>query len=197
MNDIDIRRELKKTYLSRYIEDNNSKIIEELGLCQGSNKIDIAIINNSLIGWEIKSEQDTLNRLPSQVDMYNRIFDYLYIITNEKHLKKINKIIPDFWGVIGVHQNGSDIKTIIIRKASKNLLVESRYLVQLLWKNEAIEILEKNGLINGLRSKPKTILWGKISDSLSLRQINEYVREYLKKREKWRVIDLQPVLNDD
>lgn len=197
MKDIDIRRELRKTFLSHYLEDPDTRVIEELGLCQGSNKIDIAVINSSLVGCEIKSEEDTLLRLPSQIEAYNKIFDFLYIITNEKHLNKITKIIPGFWGILVVKKVGNECSIIMKRKPTLNHLVNPEFLVQLLWKDEAIEILRKEGIENGLKNKPKPILWKRISESLSLLQINDYVRRYLKKRENWRESDSLLLLNDD
>jgi len=89
MKDIDIRRELHKNYLSIVTKnDTNSLIINELGLFQGQHKIDVAVINGSLHGYEIKSEQDNLKRLPAQMDAYNKVFDYIHIIANEKHKKR-------------------------------------------------------------------------------------------------------------
>ena len=60
MKDIDIREELRNTTPSQFKYDSTTKIVEELGLSEGAFKIDIAVINGSLIGYEIKSEEDTL-----------------------------------------------------------------------------------------------------------------------------------------
>jgi hypothetical protein len=50
-------------------------IIDELGLCRGTVRVDIAVVNGVLKGYEIKGDQDTLRRLASQAATYNRIFD--------------------------------------------------------------------------------------------------------------------------
>lgn len=192
MRDIDIRQELHKNYLSHFYQnDSDSKVIDELGICQGESKVDIAVVNGHMWGWEIKSERDTLERLPSQMGMYNKVFDFITIVTNENHLAKIKDLVPEFWGILCVKKFENDFKLENHRSPSKNTLVDPNTLVQLLWKDEALEILEKEGLAKGMKSKSRIHIWNKMAESLTLIEINSYVREYLKKREKWRSTDLQ------
>lgn len=50
-------------------------------------RADLAILDqNAFFGIEIKSEYDTLKRLPSQMEGYARYFDYTYLIVADKHL---------------------------------------------------------------------------------------------------------------
>lgn len=198
MKDVDIRRELHRSYLSHfYKNDANSKVIDELGICQGASLVDIAVVNGSMWGWEIKSEKDNLKRLPLQMSYYNKVFDYITIVTNENHLNEIKEIVPKYWGVICVKKKKEGFELENLRKPKKNKNVDAFSLVQFLWKEEALEVLEKEGLIKGMKSKPRKLIWRKIAESLELEKINYYVRTYLKNRKNWRVTDLQLLLNDD
>lgn len=188
MKDIDIRQELHSNYLSHFAYDSNARIIDELGLCQGSFKIDVAVINGSLVGYEIKSEQDTLYRLDAQMNAYNKVFDYINIIVNDKHLKAIEDKVPIYWGIISVKKFGGDLKLITERKAERNTNTNAFELCQLLWKEEALDLLRIEKLDKGMKSKSRKEIWEKISTCLSKDKINEYVRIYIKKR-TWRQFD--------
>ena len=77
VKDTNIRPALLKWLSIRHAFEPGALIVEEFGLCQGAARVDVAVVNGSLNGYEIKSESDTLNRLHRQQDIYNRIFDSL------------------------------------------------------------------------------------------------------------------------
>ena len=80
IKDIDIRQVLLKKLSAEYRYDPDTIIIEELGLCQGEARIDLALVNGFIHGYEIKSERDTLERLPSQIEIYCRTLDTVTIV---------------------------------------------------------------------------------------------------------------------
>jgi hypothetical protein len=61
-NDAIIRAALKRYLEGRHAQDDKVRIIEELGISHGSCRIDIAVVNGMIHGYEIKSDQDTLQR---------------------------------------------------------------------------------------------------------------------------------------
>src|SRR5688572_30584359 len=101
MRDRDIRTSLHQQLerAHRHYADE-TLFIDELGLCQGNARIDLAVVNGSLSGYEIKSECDTLQRLPHQIEVYSRALDYITIVASETHIDKIIVLIPEWWGVI-------------------------------------------------------------------------------------------------
>ena len=77
--DRDIRKALLESLRSEHAEDPSTLILQELAVCDGSARVDVAVLNGSLAGFEIKSERDSLNRLESQIENYARCFDSLTI----------------------------------------------------------------------------------------------------------------------
>jgi hypothetical protein len=61
----------------------------------------------------------------------------------------------------------------------------------LLWRDEALRILEANGLAAGLRSKPRRYLWNALAENIKLSDLRELVRMHLKSRRRWRVDQLR------
>jgi len=186
--DLEIRKVLyRKTLYDIKTQDPSTKIIEELGLCQGDARIDIVALNGAIHGFEIKSESDDLRRLPIQVEFYNKVLDTITIVMGNRHLLKVKKIIPSWWGIIIVEKKSKD--NIILyneRKANFNYQIDPSSLVQLLWREEALNILKENNLERGLVNKPRKLLWDRLVEKFSLDVLKSYVTETLRSRQKWR-----------
>src|SRR5690606_14415828 len=73
-------------------------VLDELQVCCRSI-VDIAVLSTGFLGIEIKSDKDTLNRLPDQITDYNKVFDSMIIVLGKCHYDKAINMIPDWWGV--------------------------------------------------------------------------------------------------
>lgn len=186
MRDKEIRNVLLQHLHKKYHNDSNTLIIEEFGLCQGNSRVDIAVINGTIHGYEIKSEQDTLRRLPRQKKIYNEVFDYVTIVASTHHLSKIRKQVPEWWGLKEVQCVDDNIRLVKKRTCKKNRMVNSLALVQLLWREEAFEILKRRKIHQGLSGKPRRQLWARLAESLTLDELSDQIREKIKMRAHWR-----------
>lgn len=187
--DREIRKALYKGTLSKLKEKfTETKIIEELGLCQGEVRIDLVAVNGYLHGFEIKSESDDLRRLPTQIKYYNKILDTITIVIGNKHFGKIKEIIPEWWGIIVAEKKLPNKKIILSqeRDCKINTKVDAMFLVQLLWKDEVIDILKEKNLYKGLSNKPRRLLWNKIVNEVSIDSLRFYIRSKLQSRKNWR-----------
>jgi hypothetical protein len=184
MQDSDIRKILH-SYLKKKNEPiKDTIIIDEFDLCSGLSRIDVAVINGVIHGYEIKSEEDTLKRLPLQMNYYNKSLEKISVATNRVHLKEIKRSIPKWWGLILIDEDNKR-KLNEIRKAKKNPSVEKKSLLQLLWKEELFSIMQKyNVKVN--RSSNKNTLQENIADVLEMEIIAQEVRTTLKSRQNWR-----------
>lgn len=52
-----------------------------------------------IIGYEIKSAYDRIDRLSEQLRSYEQLFDYVYVVCDAKHLSAIRKIAPERVGI--------------------------------------------------------------------------------------------------
>ena len=80
ISDLDIRPALYTMLRQSHAGEAQTVFIQELGICQGLARIDIAVVNKVLHGYEIKSDRDSLRRLPSQVEMYSKVVDKATIV---------------------------------------------------------------------------------------------------------------------
>lgn len=196
MRDIDIRRRLRQDLDTEHGSDPNSLILDELGLCEGATRVDLAVINGEISGFEIKSERDTLARLPFQMEIYNKVLDRTVIIVGSNHLKRVLCMVPEWWGIQEAVEVDGGIELQTHRDPDLNPAIDPYALSQLLWRNEALEILEDHGLAKGVRSKPRRVLWSVLAANMPIDQLRLLVRDRLRTREGWRS-DRQPESCDD
>ncbi|HUC01537.1 MAG TPA: sce7726 family protein [Candidatus Paceibacterota bacterium] len=175
-----------------------AQIFEELGVRHGVSRIDLAVINGVMHGYEIKSDLDTLQRLPDQVDAFSSVFDKLTLVVGKKHLYDAINILPDWWGVLLAKVD--DDGTLIfqsIRKASKNFTQDPHSIAKLLWREEALQILENKNRAKGVRSKTRDVIYERLAEVMPIGALKERVRDaLLVSREGWRS-DLPLALSGD
>jgi len=189
MRELDIRKAVREHIKIAFTSDPDTLIIEELGLCQGAARIDLAVINCAVHGYEIKSEQDTLERLPSQQAIYDKVLGTLSIVTADRHIERIESSVPRWWGLIKAISVGGKVELITLREAKQNPTVDPSSLVQLLWSNEVLEVLIQHGLEKGLAGKPRRLLWARLVENLPPDEISLVVRDRLKVRGRWRSVE--------
>ncbi|MEY8346443.1 sce7726 family protein [Niallia circulans] len=196
LKDSDIRKALIPYLVNQLLNDPDSVIINEMGVLHGQSRVDVAVINGILHGYEIKSESDNLSRLPSQINDYNQVFDRMTIVVQKNYLEQVKEMVPKWWGIILVSTTKKEIKLREIRKGRLNSGVDMYALSHLLWKEEAIDILKKKGLQKGYLSKPRTVLYKKICESFNKNEIKSVVNQQLKQREGWRHQMIQQISDD-
>ena len=185
MKDIDIREPFIEKII-KINEGHDYRIIPEMAVCDGMSRVDIAVANGSLYGYEIKSDADTLDRLPQQQEFYNKTFDKVYIVVGIKYESIIEEFIPDWWGIyVAYYDKKKNVMFKQKKRGRKNSDVNAESLLELLWRDE-IENLLKNKGFKGLSSKNRRILRKIALDNLTLKEIKDYTRETLKIRKDWR-----------
>lgn len=186
-NDRIIRSALKNKLQETHKDDPKLRIVEELGVKHGAARVDIAVINGILHGYEIKSDRDNLLRLPEQMAIYNSVFNQITLVVGKSHLHEAINVVPDWWGIMIAKINPANFVVFSsIREAKENLGQDSISIARLLWRDEALGILEEAGQADGLRSKPRGLIYERLSETFDPKILQEKVRSILFFREGWR-----------
>lgn len=187
LKDSDIRTTLHTTEIQRLLqEDPYSRIIDELGIFEGAFRMDVAVVNGSLHGYEIKSSVDNLVRLPGQQASYNKVFDRVTLVADACHIEKAMSMVPPFWGLIVAEKMDGKAVLNEIWPARQNFGVDAFSLCQLLWREEALSILKKKKIANGMWNKPRKAMWQRLAKEIALDELRACVRDTLRWRENWR-----------
>mgnify|MGYP003293590024 FL=1 len=178
-----------------YYESTNERlrIFEEL--CIAKSRADAILVReNCLIGFEIKSDRDSLERLESQVKNYSKFCNLCYIVTGNKHIDKITEYVPETYGIIKIfYDENKKLSLEIVREATRKpkeaLKRKLKHQLSLLWRPEIVSIAKANKVkpISG-KSKPKIatmlveqvpfdILQGAICEALMERDYSIYLEK--------------------
>jgi hypothetical protein len=185
MRDADVRKALRRALEEEHAGDIHTRVVEEMNVWSGSARVDFAVINGRISGYEIKSDRDTLSRLPLQRDIYGKVFDNIVLVVGPKHAKNALEIVPAWWGITLASFREDDIFLQPDRPPQQNASQDPMIIVELLSKAEAIELLERYDLATGWRSKRIGHIYRHLVDALPLDALKAGVRDILKKRPNW------------
>jgi hypothetical protein len=186
MRDRDVRESVWRWLEVAHQGDPDTLMLDELGILNGATRVDIAVINGQIEGYELKSERDTLERLPSQRDLYNKVIDRISLVVAENHRAAAEAIIPDWWGLAVASASRDTVEVTRERLPEMNPQLDAAALASLLWRDEALVVLERYGAARGVKSKPREVLYDRLADVLDLGMLRAEVRAALKAREGWR-----------
>ena len=143
LKDNDIRTTLIDE-LNKINAKHDYRIVEELAVCDGEARVDVAVANGKLCGYEIKSDADTLERLPLQQKCYDKTFDMVSIVVGEKFKDKIEEYIPEYWGIYIVWEFKGEYRIRKKRNAKINMERRTYFVIEKGWSKRNIWEKQKN-----------------------------------------------------
>src|SRR5438105_12527967 len=158
MRDRDVRAALHTfLQLEHAHELAETRILNELSLC-GMARVDVAVMNGELAGYELKSDRDTLRRLPAQIAVYSQVLDRATLVVADQHLEHGLEALPEWWGIMVASFERGETHLVRLRPSLLNTGVCPERLVQLLWRDEALDELDARGLARGVRGASRRAL---------------------------------------
>mgnify|MGYP000121655036 FL=1 len=183
LKDQDIREPLFDFFDEKF---GKVRIIEEKQIAKARADV-MLVLEEKLIGVEIKSDADTYARLARQVKDYNKFFDYNYVVVGSSHSKHIEEHVPEYWGIIEAISKEESVEFNVLREPEINKRAQRTYKMKrklsILWRPELSHIQEINGMPKyKQRSKDFVItkIMEKVPWDLLHRQISEelFQRDY-------------------
>lgn len=146
-------RELVKTEIGRFLHKRSPIVmVEEMEVCLGRARVDLAVISDQLIGIEIKSVKDDVTRLPAQAEAYSKCFDRVVLVVDESLVAKATPLIPSWWGLVVSFQQDDRLTYVFERRPRRNPQLDLDALLALLWREEVDALL---GDLLGISAQPR------------------------------------------
>lgn len=185
--DAAIRSALHAKRLRRVKSHPNTLVIDELGLAHARSRIDVAVINGCIHGYEIKSAKDNLDRFETQIDIYRQALQKLTFVADPKHIASIINHAPEWCGVIAAEQGPrGGINFQVLRNAAANPEINPVMMAHLLWRNEVIELLNQAGYAPKDLRRPRKQLYEILCEAMTPREITAAIRAFMMHRQIWR-----------
>ena len=153
-----LKDEQMRSILFEYYEEKGKRLrfFEEFRLGRKTRADALLVTETEMIGFEFKSDKDTLTRLEHQIHDYERFCDRNYLVTGQKFKEKAPEEIPEHWGIYCIYMDDSQtLQLECIRKAQPNKKrMRLHNQLRLLWRSELIPIIRKHKL-GGVSAKNK------------------------------------------
>ncbi|MFZ5897993.1 MAG: sce7726 family protein [Bacillota bacterium] len=166
----------------------NQDEVTALEINTGTSRLDVGQINGQSHAYEIKTEFDSTSKLDKQMCDYGKCFEYLNIVTHEKHLEKVLELVPPHCGIIIYHFDKGACSFFIIRDAQPNPDLNYQNQVQNLTSSDLAFVLKAAGFkeVPSRRQNREQAVLQKLSPS----DINELFKQALKKKfeQRWQFV---------
>ena len=177
--DRDIRPLLHRCLEEKHVNVSTAAIIHELEIPRPSARIDIALVNGLITGYEIKGGSDTLARLSNQEPSFSSVFERMTLVTSERHLNSARLLIPSWWGILEVTQGHTFVSR---RRSGRNPSLKLENLLHIFTKVEIIRLEKALGALGGARERNKVSVIADILGSSPANKILSSARDLLKQR---------------
>jgi len=162
--------------------ESETIIVDELSVCSGIARVDLAVINGSLHGFEIKGERDSLSRLIAQSEHFSEVMDHMTLVVADQFKCQATEIVPPWWGVSVVRRRGSAMFFEAVRECQRNPAISVLSFLEFLWRDEAYELAIRTGIGSGLKSANKSKIYGRLASLIPWDLLHSEVLQKLRSR---------------
>lgn len=161
---------IREALLKHLREKSNDVVLEEVKIEGGAARIDVASFGREIVGYEIKSDFDKIDRMSNQIHAYNRAFNKINLVCGARFLDYALAVMPAWWGIIQVSLCDGHPKLQKIRDASPHDRQDPYSVASLLSRENAVELLRLYSRPVRSKSNLRTI-WETMAASIPLREI--------------------------
>lgn len=185
-------REIQRTLLD-YLQTKRPRDLFFREFAAASARLDLLTVGESLRGYEIKSDFDSLRRVDSQLYSYAGYCEELTFVAGPRLALKLLSRLPIWCGVMLVYRANCQNTVVTLRKPAKNPRLDARNCLALLSAKELNVLLRQHYVTQALR---KRLVIDLLADMLSQTEIREHVISSLKRRDA-PPSDARPKLHGD
>jgi hypothetical protein len=177
-------RQAVHLYAARaYGHDTTAVIADEVEIGRGRARADVAVVNGELHAYELKSDHDSLRRLPTQLQVYAEAFPYVWIAASDRHLNACAAASPSWIGILAVVAGADEAQ--LVREARPSPHWRATQMAELLWRDEIKTSLAEREALGGLRTATRSTLANHLARLLTIEELSAEVRKHLKGRLAW------------
>ncbi|HEJ4043556.1 sce7726 family protein [Pseudomonas aeruginosa] len=160
--------------------DEDAVLVTELTVDNWAHRTDIVLANGRLWGFELKSERDTLTRLPAQIESFSKHFEKFVLVVDEKFEAQAELLIRSVSGAgLWISREKGKLTEKIRPRAAP---LAKKNSISLMTVSELRKLLSECGH-HGLKGKRRSELVD-IAENLSPKTLADGAREAIKARFK-------------
>jgi len=170
LNDKDIRLCLINRLKNQSVKPK--AVIEELRVHNGNAIADVVALYKDAHCFEIKGDNDKIERILNQGKYYDLAFRKITLVTTKRHLEKALHLAPAYWGIMIAQESDNEKVTLKhIRKTRINFNFKKDLALLTLWKSEMLELIEQSN--SNVKNKSRELLAKLISNNQHKASLSE------------------------
>lgn len=175
---------MKAAIIDRLFErayvDDDAVLVSEMTVANWSRRADVVLANGSLWAFEVKSELDSLARLPGQLETFTAHFEKVCVVCAPRFEAGARELLPEGVGLWISERDG----TLTERIRPRNSPLSKTAAVGLMKASELRRVLACNGM-TGLADAPRWRL-AELALQLPARDLAHAARNAIKRRHRSR-----------
>lgn len=187
LRDSDIRAALSRR-VARQQRGREFLFAPEIEIWGGwPGRIDQVLITRRQIqGFEIKSDVDSLRRLPVQVHAYSPVLERAHLVTTTRHLDGARDVVPSWWGILlATRAKDGSVRIVPVRPARANPALDVFQVTTFVGREQIVKYLQAQG-VRGLSRRDVYSLRGLLVDGNTRGQVLAFARRVMMERADWQ-----------
>lgn len=148
-------------------------------------RLDALLVADRISGFEIKSDVDSLTRLPRQVEAYGMVVERATLVVGQRHREGATALVPQWWSIWLACPRGDAVAIRQVRRGQLNPGIEPLAVTSFLSREELSDALRLRGH-RRLSSMTIDELRLAVSNELGPKETITLARETMRSRRSWR-----------
>jgi hypothetical protein len=148
-------------------------------------RLDALLVADRISGFEIKSDVDSLSRLPRQVEAYGMVVERATLVVGERHRAAASALVPAWWNIWVARWRGDEVAIRQVRGGRLNPSIDSLAVTSFLSRDDLVEALRARGH-SRLSSMSVDQLRLSVASELGRKETLKYARATMLARQDWR-----------
>ena len=145
LRDADIRRALVP-FLATRLGDRRHVLVPEVDIrWTVPARLDAMLVADRITGIEIKSDADSLTRLPRQVEAYGAVVERAMLVVGERHRVAATELVPPWWSVWSARRRGGCVQLRQVRGGRLNPEVNPLAITTFMSRQDLSAVLRLRG----------------------------------------------------
>lgn len=185
VRDGDLRSALSAAVARQYRTCRHVLVPEVDILVTYPGRIDALLVADRICGFEIKSDVDSLRRLPRQVDIYGPVLERATLVVGKRHAAAAADIVPPWWAIWGVRHCGDDVILTTQRRGRLNPDVDPFAVATFIPRDVVLRRLRAQGM-SGLSKRSVAELRYVLAETNSKTEVLTLARSAMLARQDWK-----------
>ena len=182
MKELKTETEIKSVLIDRLFAKNevcsDAVLISEMVVDSWARRADVVLANGKLSAFEIKSDFDTLTRLPGQLESYRALFERVVVVITPRFLEKVEEIAPEGVGIWVVEGDGPD--SIREKRRARTFDLSPDSAITMMTVTDLRRLLSANGIAGAARAPRREL--EELARKLTKKDLGVAARDSVKRR---------------